>query len=105
MRTRSIIQALLVTSCVVSTAFAVNVQKSKQKTATTTSTTSQAAQTPLPRGAKMQEGQSQSDKAAKVFAEIMGTPDKGIPSDLLNKAECVAVFPTVVKAGFIVGAK
>src|ERR1044072_3265690 len=35
----------------------------------------------------------------------MGTPDKGIPSDLLNKAECVAVFPSVVKAGFIVGGK
>jgi len=44
-------------------------------------------------------------KAAKVFGEIMGTPDKGIPTDLLNKAECVAVFPSVIKAGFIVGGK
>src|SRR4029453_3785434 len=35
--------------------------------------------------------------------EIMGTPDKGIPRDLLEKAECVAVFPDVVKAGFIIG--
>jgi len=31
----------------------------------------------------------------------MGAPDKGIPGDLLAKAECVAVFPKVVKAGFI----
>jgi lipid-binding SYLF domain-containing protein len=33
----------------------------------------------------------------------MGTPDKGIPSDLLAKAECVVVFPNVIKAGFILG--
>ena len=64
-----------------------------------------AAQAPLPRGTKMKEGTEQTQKAAKVFGEIMGTPDKGIPTDLLNKAECVAVFPTVVKAGFIVGGK
>ena len=60
---------------------------------------------PLPRGNDMKEGASQSEKAAKVFGEIMGTPDKGIPTDLLNKAECVAVFPSVIKAGFIVGGK
>ena len=47
----------------------------------------------------------QSDKAAKVFGEIMGSPDKGIPKDLLEKAECVAVFPSVLKAGFIVGGR
>jgi len=48
---------------------------------------------------------SQSDKAARVFGEIMATPDKGIPKDLLEKAECVAVFPSVLKAGFIVGGR
>jgi lipid-binding SYLF domain-containing protein len=47
----------------------------------------------------------QSDKAARVFGEIMDTPDKGIPKDLLEKAECVAVFPSVIKAGFIVGGR
>ena len=35
----------------------------------------------------------------------MDTPDKGIPKDLLEKAECVAVFPSVIKAGFIVGGR
>jgi lipid-binding SYLF domain-containing protein len=65
----------------------------------------QSPETPLPRGKDIKEGASQSTKAAKVFEEIMGTPDKGIPTDLLNKAECVAVFPSVVKAGFIVGGK
>jgi lipid-binding SYLF domain-containing protein len=48
---------------------------------------------------------SQSEKAARVFREIMDTPDKGIPKDLLEKAECVAVFPSVIKAGFIVGGR
>lgn len=64
-----------------------------------------SAEPALPRGDDLKEGASQAQKAAKVFGEIMGTPDKGIPSDLLNKAECVAVFPSVVKAGFIVGGK
>jgi len=47
----------------------------------------------------------QSEKAARVFREIMDTPDKGIPTELLEKAECVAVFPSVLKAGFIVGGR
>jgi SH3 domain-containing YSC84-like protein 1 len=48
---------------------------------------------------------SQSEKAATVFSEIMNTPDKGIPTDLLGKAKCVAVFPNVLKGGFIVGGR
>ena len=39
-----------------------------------------------------------------VMEEIVGMPDKGIPRDLLNKAECVVVFPSVKKAAFVVGA-
>jgi lipid-binding SYLF domain-containing protein len=39
-----------------------------------------------------------------VLKEILATPDKGIPSDLLAKAECVVVYPSVKKAAFIVGA-
>jgi lipid-binding SYLF domain-containing protein len=54
---------------------------------------------------KAQEATSQSEKAARVFREIMGTPDKAIPSDLLDKAEAVAVFPSVFKAGFVVGGR
>jgi len=38
-----------------------------------------------------------------VLKEILGTPDKGIPRDLLDKADCVVVYPSVKKAGFIVG--
>jgi len=47
----------------------------------------------------------QSQKAAKVFTEIMQAPDKAIPQDILDDAECVAVFPDVIKAGFIVGGR
>lgn len=47
----------------------------------------------------------QSEKAAKVFREIMETPDQAIPNQLLDSAECVAVFPQVLKAGFIVGGR
>lgn len=45
----------------------------------------------------------QSNKAAEAFSQIMTAPDKGIPKDILDDAECVAVFPTVVKAAFVVG--
>jgi SH3 domain-containing YSC84-like protein 1 len=38
-----------------------------------------------------------------VLKEILGEPDKGIPRDLLDKAECVVVYPSVKKAAFIVG--
>jgi lipid-binding SYLF domain-containing protein len=43
--------------------------------------------------------------AAAVFSEIMHSPDKGIPQDLLEHSSCVAIIPGLKKAGFIVGAK
>lgn len=42
------------------------------------------------------------ENAGKVMSEIR-IPDD-IPQDLLDKAECVVVLPSVVKAAFIVGA-
>jgi len=80
-------------------------KKSKPSQTPEPAKVSASAEPALPRGSDLKEGASQAEKAAKVFGEIMGTPDKGIPTDLLNKAECVAVFPGVVKAGFIVGGK
>jgi SH3 domain-containing YSC84-like protein 1 len=41
--------------------------------------------------------------AAQVFSEIMATPDKGIPQDLLAKAQCVVVIPGLKKGAFVVG--
>jgi SH3 domain-containing YSC84-like protein 1 len=45
------------------------------------------------------------DAAAEVLNEIMGTPDKGIPEELLDSAKCVAVMPSMVKIGFIFGGR
>jgi SH3 domain-containing YSC84-like protein 1 len=53
----------------------------------------------------MKDEIEQSQKAAKVFSEIMNISDKAIPENILEKAECVAVFPDVLKAGFIVGGR
>jgi SH3 domain-containing YSC84-like protein 1 len=54
---------------------------------------------------KLKDEINQSQKAAEVFREIMGVPDKEIPRNVLDKAECVAVFPQVIKAGFIIGGR
>src|SRR5580692_2755094 len=55
-----------------------------------------------------------SDKAAlserlensrTVIDEIMQTPDKGIPNDIVKQATCIAVIPSMKKGAFIVGAQ
>ena len=43
--------------------------------------------------------------AAAAFKEVMGIPDKSIPQDLLNKAECIVIVPDLKKGAFIVGGK
>ena len=45
------------------------------------------------------------DQAAAVFSEIMATPDKGIPQDLLAKAHCIVIVPELKTGAFIVGGK
>jgi lipid-binding SYLF domain-containing protein len=45
------------------------------------------------------------NKAGDVLKEVMGTPDKGIPQEVLDKAKCIAVVPHMVKGGFIFGAQ
>ena len=57
----------------------------------------------LPLSAQEKET-SRLKEAHDVLREILGTPDKGIPRDLMDKAECVVIFPSVKKAAFIVGA-
>jgi lipid-binding SYLF domain-containing protein len=54
---------------------------------------------------KARAAAEQSAKAARVFNEIMATREKSIPRDLLDRAEAVAVFPSVFKAGFVVGGR
>jgi lipid-binding SYLF domain-containing protein len=38
-----------------------------------------------------------------VLKEVLESPDKGIPKDLIDKAECAVVFPSVKKGAFLVG--
>ncbi len=56
----------------------------------------------LPLVAQEKEVQRIKD-SAQVLREILATPDKGIPKDLLDKSECVVIYPSVKKAAFVVG--
>ena len=47
----------------------------------------------------------QTTKAATIFKEIMSAPDKAIPRRILDDADCIAVFPQVIKAAFGVGGR
>jgi lipid-binding SYLF domain-containing protein len=51
------------------------------------------------------KAQDRVQAAADVLNDIQGAPDKGIPQEVLGAAECVAVVPSMLKGGFIVGAK
>jgi SH3 domain-containing YSC84-like protein 1 len=50
-----------------------------------------------------QKEQERLGEAGTVLKEILGMPDN-IPQDLLDRAECVVVFPSVKKIAFGVGA-
>ncbi len=45
------------------------------------------------------------DAAADVMRDMMRADDKGIPQDLLNRAQCVVIVPNMKNAGFIFGAQ
>src|SRR5258707_10103639 len=61
---------------------------------------------PLLAGVASASDQTKDDERLKnsgsVLKEILDVPDS-IPQDLLDKADCVVVFPSVLKAAFIVG--
>jgi SH3 domain-containing YSC84-like protein 1 len=43
------------------------------------------------------------NESATILSELRNSPDKAIPEDLWNKAQCVLVIPSLKKAAFIVG--
>jgi SH3 domain-containing YSC84-like protein 1 len=45
------------------------------------------------------------NEAAQVLDEIQGAADKGIPQEILSRSVCVAVVPSMLKGGFVFGAK
>lgn len=43
--------------------------------------------------------------AGEILDQIMSAPDAGIPNEILDSAECVAVVPSMMKGAFILGAE
>src|SRR2546429_3019879 len=43
--------------------------------------------------------------ASDLFQEVMQTPDRAIPQDLLEKAHCIAIVPGLKKAALGIGGK
>src|SRR6266571_455859 len=43
--------------------------------------------------------------ASTILEEIQAAPDTGIPDEVMGSAQCVAVIPSMLKAGFVFGAR
>jgi lipid-binding SYLF domain-containing protein len=54
---------------------------------------------------KDSKAQDRIQAAADVLNEIQAAPDQGIPAEVLGSAECVAVIPSMLKGGFVFGAR
>lgn len=55
--------------------------------------------------AKDNEPAKRLNEAAVVFSEVMATPDKGIPQELLEHAHCIVIVPDLKTAAFVFGGK
>jgi lipid-binding SYLF domain-containing protein len=54
---------------------------------------------------RLSDAERRASRAARVFDEIMAVRERGIPRNLLDRAEAIAVFPGVIKAAFIIGGR
>src|SRR5688500_5144413 len=54
---------------------------------------------------QLKEASKKAESASEVFDKVMEAPVRSIPRELLDRAEAVAVFPGVLKAGFVVGGR
>ena len=54
---------------------------------------------------RLRDAERRAGRAARVFDEIMAVRERGIPRNLLDRAEAIAVFPGVIKAAFIIGGR
>jgi lipid-binding SYLF domain-containing protein len=59
----------------------------------------------LSSAASANESEKRIRESTAVLREILEAKDKGVPEDLLEKAQCVGVVPNLKRAGFIIGAK
>ena len=56
-------------------------------------------------GPKRSDEVQRLDRATEVFSEIMKTPDKGVPQDLLDRSACIAIVPGLKKGGLGLGGR
>ena len=56
-----------------------------------------------PRAQKESDEAKRIGDATAIFSEIMAAEDKAIPQSILGKASGIAIFPSTIKAGFVVG--
>src|SRR5277367_5949817 len=59
----------------------------------------------VPLLASDKESAKRLEDSADVFSEIMATPDKGIPQEMLENAHCIVIVPELKTAAFVIGAK
>ena len=59
----------------------------------------------FPAALQADKAQERLEAATTVFEEIMSTPEKGIPQDLLDKAHCIVIVPGVKKLALGIGGK
>jgi SH3 domain-containing YSC84-like protein 1 len=96
--TRTVLKAALCALAALAPTAHVRAQEAqRERTATRPAPSASAKQ--------LKDATKKADSAARVFEQIMGTPDRNIPKDLLDRAEAVAVFPGMLKAGFVVGGR
>lgn len=89
--------ALVAASLILSPASSARQDEQRERTATKPSSSASAKQ--------QKDASKKAASASRIFDQIMGTPDRSIPKELLDKAEAVAVFPGMLKAGFVVGGR
>ena len=58
---------------------------------------------PVFAGGKTDDEMKKLRAAELTLKQSVSAPDKGIPKELLQRAECIGVFPDVKKAAFVVG--
>lgn len=59
----------------------------------------------LPSVSRADSARERLKDATEIFSEIMATPDKGIPQELLEKAHCIVIVPGLKQAAFGIGGK
>ena len=63
------------------------------------------AQTAATQNADQSKAVDRVQAAAEVVNDIMATPDKAIPEEVMGSAQCVAVVPSMLNGGFIFGGR